>query len=344
MNKKDSERILIERLFEDSIKKGAIEKKTIKSLVKLAGDASSRKYYRLETSQQSYIVCLDSPFESLEHYPFLRIQKFLNERAVRVPLIYDFSGKEGYLLEEDLGDTTLIKHSYNFTKEDELSYYKRCLDEIIKIHLTPNDEALDICQGLSFDLEKYSSELDFTINHFFKFLLSEVYLLKNIDIIESIRNDFLNILEEISKYEKVLTHRDFHSRNIMLKENDLVLIDFQDARLGIPQYDLVSLLEDCYYELSESNINNLKKYYFSNISSLVSDQGSYKEFLKIYDFVLIQRVFKALGSFSYLYNKRNDNRYLKYIGFGMEKLKKVFMKYESFSQIRKNLFYIYYEN
>lgn len=140
----------------------------------------------------------------------------------------------------------------------------------------------------------------------------------------------------------MLTHRDFHSRNIMVKNNELIFIDFQDARWGIPQYDLVSLLEDCYYELAPANREALKKHYFNQLPASAHGQGSWADFNCNYDDMLFQRVFKAVGSFSYIYATRQDARYLKYIGFGMEKIRRALMADERYARLRQALFSAYY--
>ena len=142
----------------------------------------------------------------------------------------------------------------------------------------------------------------------------------------------------------VITHRDFHSRNIMVQGDQFIFIDFQDARWGIPQYDLVSLLEDCYYELDDKNRETLKRYYYDNLDPAIHGQKNFQEFLCLYEDMTIQRVFKAVGSFCYIYNWRKDERYLKYIGFAMEKIRKVMMDNPKYIDLKKKLFQHYYAN
>ena len=153
----------------------------------------------------------------------------------------------------------------------------------------------------------------------------------------------LDVCEELSSQKRVLVHRDYHSRNLMFKSNEQVVIDFQDARMGTPLYDLVSLLEDCYYDLSFSNREDLKKYYYENFYRNF-DTKSYAEFLRLYDLMSIQRVYKAIGSFAYIYADRKDIRYLKHVGFAFEKLRKIMSKYPEMSEAKRILSGIYYAN
>jgi aminoglycoside/choline kinase family phosphotransferase len=130
----------------------------------------------------------------------------------------------------------------------------------------------------------------------------------------------------------------------MVKNNKYIFIDFQDARWGIPQYDLVSLLEDCYYDIKEENRQKLKRYYFDNLDAAIHGQKSYEEFEVLYQDMTIQRVFKAVGSFCYIYNWRKDDRYLKYIGFAMEKIRRTMMDNPRYAELKTKLFQNYYAN
>ena len=110
-----------------------------------------------------------------------------------------------------------------------------------------------------------------------------------------------------------MSHRDYHSRNLMIKLGEIKVIDFQDARLGPLQYDLVSLLNDSYVDLSNDSQKLLINYYKDNIQPHLNNNFSSDEFDNIYKLQTIQRCFKACGSFASLYMTREDRRYLKYI-------------------------------
>ena len=345
MSSKDhfkEQQILIKSLFKESGMKMAVKQEDVKEIRQLFGDASSRRYYRLKTDSQSYVVCLDRPFSN-GNYLFLEVQEFLTKIEVRVPLIYDVNPERGYLLEEDLGDDTLLNYSRNFTARQELKVYKRCIDLLVKLQAAPLEGEDYSFQKLSFDSVMLCSEVDFTIDHFFRFLVGTN--IKNwAGEIAEVRKKLKKVNDIISEKSMVFTHRDYHSRNIMVQNGELIVIDFQDARKGLPQYDLVSLLDDCYYELDHVNKENMKKYYFGQLSRIVDDQKSYSDFSYFYDLMCIQRVFKALGTFASIFNSRSDERYLKYIAFAFEKLKKIMWKYQDFYHLRKNLATIYYEN
>ncbi len=340
----DEERKIIQHHFDDAIKSKKIPDDKIVEINKLTGDASTRRYFRLFTRENSFVVCLDKPIDTpVNEYPFYQVQSLLQNEKIRVPAIYDINLKEGFLLEEDLGDQTLIKELINLkNKEEEFLIYKNCIELLLKVHRiqVPDDQRMQY-RKLSFDFAKLMAEMDFTLDYFFtKFLKHKLNDKEN----TILKTHLGNVCLELAKHPMVLTHRDYHSRNIMIKNSELVLIDFQDARMGIPQYDLVSILEDCYYSLDYENVENLKEYYYSQLPFKNLGQGDYATFLRLYDLMTIQRVFKAVGSFAYIYNWRRDKRYIKYIGYAMEKVRKVLMKYPEFNDLRLCMNKIYYEN
>lgn len=342
MKLEQSEQFLIEELFNQSTESNKIKAASVKGIDKLIGDASTRRYYRIFTEKVSYVVCLDNPTIAGESNHFVSKQKFLELHGVRVPRIYDTNEAKGYILEEDLGDQTLLHILASVQgAEQEYNIYKRVIDQLLMIHqMKSNDLSTSGLFDLQFDFEKLQSEMEFTIKYFIESFLGE----DNIDLHEKIRNLLSPICSRLSSYPMVLTHRDFHSRNIMCVNEDLVVIDFQDARMGIPQYDLASLLDDCYYELIPENKDKLLKYYYDNIDSNIHQQMSYQLFKDLYDDMVIQRAFKAIGSFAYIYQTRKDYRYIKYIGFAMEKIRKLMLVHPNYLELKEVLFKVYYES
>src|SRR5690606_31194444 len=234
---------------------------------------------------------------------------------VKVPEILDHNLPKGYSLQEDLGNVTLLTHLSKVNcVEEEYRIYKKIIDQLIELHRIPAEKIHNpnLFQ-LKFDFQKYMDETRFTFKYFMNFFSK----ISDENIISELEKLFIPVMERLASQKMVITHRDFHSRNIMVQGEKFIFIDFQDARWGIPQYDLVSLLEECYYDLNEENRQKLKRYYYDNLPVSALRQSSYEEFLSLYDDMLIQRVFKAVGSFCYIYNWRKDDRYLKYIGFAM---------------------------
>ena len=343
MKPEQSERFYIEELFNKTQDKNILKEEKLDEVDKLTGDASTRRYYRIFTNKDSYVVCLDNPFdEGMEKHPFMAVQKFFEQNHIRVPGILDHSLSRGYLLQEDLGNETLLQQisSINST-EEEFRIYKIIVDQLLELHRIPLSAVKNPSLfQLKFDHTKFMDETRFTFKYFFNFFnkCQDEVLLKDLE------NLFDPIMKRLASQKMVITHRDFHSRNIMVKNGKYVFIDFQDARWGIPQYDLVSLLEDCYYDIKDENRQKLKRYYYDNLDVSIHGQKTYAEFEALYHDMTIQRVFKAVGSFCYIYNWRKDDRYLKYVGFAMEKIRRVMMDNPQYTELKSKLYQNYYAN
>ena len=109
-----SEQLFIEELFTNSVKKLNLGEPSNLKIDKLTGDASTRRYYRLFYGERTFVACLDHPTKVGENN-FVNIQQFLDKNQVRVPKIFDKNPERGYLLEEDLGNETLLHHLSKIT-------------------------------------------------------------------------------------------------------------------------------------------------------------------------------------------------------------------------------------
>lgn len=331
--------LFVESLFVKSCEKLGIDSSTFKA-VQITGDASARRYYRLKSSEKSFIACLNNPDGTL--LDFKSIQAVWEKEGVSVPQIYDFIENKGYLLQEDLGDKTLLKSLAGISNfNEELDIYKKIINELSLIHKIDNTKYLDKnFSRLSFDMPKYFNEINFTMTHLVEGLFGAT--LSDSDK-KRITAQFELVCKPLANQKFVLTHRDFHSRNIMSTNSQYKIIDFQDARMGIPQYDLVSLIEDCYYSIDHKNKEMLKQYYWNHFLQETGFQSSYDEYLELYEYMTIQRTFKAMGSFAYIYKTREDERYLKYIGYSFEKFRRSLMNFSKLNELRSMIASMYYE-
>jgi len=341
MKAEQSERILVEELFKKTIAKDLLIDEVVENVEKLTGDASTRRYYRIWTSKTSYVVCLDNPTE--DEPTFVRLQRVLHNEKVRVPLIHDKELSTGYLLEEDLGDVTFLKEiALIANRAEEYDFYKKAIDLMASIHnVDVSKYTNEPFTKLAFDTEKLYAEMEFSKKYFLKMFLG-------LDVtsapVEALYKKLYDMCYKLSCEPRVLVHRDYHSRNIMIKNGEQIVIDFQDARMGTPLYDLVSLLEDCYYQLDGENKEKLTQYYFNTYFKRIDPSKNYEQFKYIYDMMAIQRVYKAIGSFAYIYADRKDLRYVKYIGYAFEKVRAIMLKHDEFAKERKILASLYYAN
>ncbi len=300
----------------------------------LAGDASTRKYYRVILASQPYVLMQWEPFDP-KSYPFLSVLDHFHKNGVHVPKVIGLSANEGFVLLEDLGDLTLERKFWeNQNEELSMPFYHQAIDELIKIHYTATSNKSD-CTAfkIKFDTEKFLWELNYGKDNLIKGLLS--FKLSALAETE-LTNTFTKICTRLDAEPKYIAHRDYHSRNIMLKLGKTYVIDFQDARMGPIQYDLVSLIKDSYVNISASMGQKLLEYYHAQAQLKNAAKVSLDHFNEIYELQSVQRCFKACGSFASFYMQRKDTRYLKYISPTLKtvlKSLKHFPEYKNFANI-----------
>jgi len=284
-------------------------------LLRLGGDASTRSYYRVHDTDHTAILCIDENLRGVKEatYPFFILHRLLETGGVPVPRIIDVDSAEGLILQEDLGDLLLQDYCSDPGDKKTARLYQKAIDMLTDIQQIRGSEAVPF--GLSFDREKLNFEFNFFLTHTLKgFFGGEVN-----SLLGEVSRSLEKISTEMDRPEFfVLNHRDYHSRNIMVFEDELKIIDFQDARLGLPQYDLVSLLYDPYFILKEVTREALKNYYREaaaerNICTMSSDEFDYFYYLSAF-----QRNIKAVGSYGYLATVADKPSFNQYILPGLK--------------------------
>lgn len=281
------------------------------SVTQLAGDASARRYYRIIQDEKTYVLMSWEPFDAAK-YPFLSVQRQFEANFVHVPEIIAVGEKLGVLLQEDLGDLTLErKFSETARQESSAEFYFKTLDELIKIHDNVTSSPIRSTANVTdFDTAKFLWEMNYAKDNL---LLGLLKLNLSEHTLAELDKAFVSFCSILADKPKVICHRDFHSRNVMIKRNKIYIIDFQDARTGPAQYDLVSLFKDSYVDINDEYSAQLMNYYLNNSKIRGTPGFSEEEFYRTYELQSLQRCFKACGSFASFMNQRQDKRYLKYL-------------------------------
>jgi aminoglycoside/choline kinase family phosphotransferase len=278
-------------------------------VVPLTGDASDRRYYRvLVPDGPSIVLSLYSmPFD-FESLPFVNVARLLDRMPVPVPAVLGHAGDLGILALEDLGDVTLQAHLGAATAAEHAALYRQAVTLIAALQRRGAELASPayLPYGVAFDVEKLTWELDFFIRHFIEAYRGVVFVPNER---EELRSEFAILVETLAAEPRVLCHRDYHSRNLMLHDGRLVIIDFQDARMGPDTYDLVSLLRDSYVDLPEATVDELLAYFLA----LKGESGTETTFRRRFDLMALQRNLKALGTFGYQTTTRRNPVYIQYI-------------------------------
>ncbi len=268
------------------------------SITKIQGDASSRQYFRVTGANNSAVACYDQALNSssVDTYPFLVVHDLLSRHALPVPAVMAIDAEKNLLLLEDCGEV-LLQNLFNSSREQTLpGRYKEILDILVQLQAIRghNDQ---IPFSISFDKEKLMFEFDFFIEYGLRNYFAPTF---DQELIGNLRYEFESIAELLVKPEHfVLNHRDFHSRNILIHQNKPVIIDFQDARMGLPQYDAVSLIKDSYVQLEVSLTDELKAYHYQALANNELTTMSFDEYLFYFDIMAFQRNIKAIGTFCY---------------------------------------------
>lgn len=311
------------------------------TVARLTGDASPRRYFRVKSEKNSYVMMLAEPFEPARN-TFLQVQRFLENCGVRCPRVHAVDGTAGAILLDDLGDQLMsLKLGGAKSAAEEKSLYKKAVDLLLDFHSRTSAKRGPLPGGvdgfaLAFDVEKLMWEVDFTLEHW-----NGGHLRRDLSDTEKalIRAEFLKINRKLAKEPRVFTHRDYHSRNIMVsKRGAFACIDFQDARMGLRQYDLASLLRDSYYRLPETTVEDLIDHYIRGVARLEKVKLARGPFIKTFDLMALQRNFKAVGSFCSFQVKRGDSSYLQYVGHTLENMRRTLLKYPELRRLREVLF------
>ena len=291
------------------------------TLEAIPGDASFRKYYRLNLENESFIV-MDSSLDKESMYPFIDISVRLLKAKVEVPRILSQNIQEGFLLLTDLGTQHLADMLSPMSVK---LLYMKGVSEIIKMQ-TIDTEGMDVYDRDFFHSEMNLMEEWYLRQHKSTFLTEEE--------LQSLDNILNIILDEVfSQPQGLFVHRDFHSRNIMLVKGKLFIIDYQDAKVGPLTYDLVSILKDVYVEYDSELINEMALE-FKELKGLdVSDE----EFFRWFDFMALQRHLKILGIFSRLNIRDKKSRYLEDIPLTLKYILEVCDKYDELKPLAKLL-------
>jgi aminoglycoside/choline kinase family phosphotransferase len=300
---------IIEKVENSSIEKSGI--------VPLPGDASDRRYsrvsYTTKKGERKTVVLMQLGEPGLSgELPFLNVQKYLKKKKIPVPEVFFYDREKGLVVLEDLGEMTMEERLKKENNRVRREFYQRAIDILLNMQKESDKEERGACiaYSLEFDVEKLMGELDFFVTHMIEGLLQKK--IRKADR-KKLEESFLAVVVPLTEGKKVFTHRDYHSRNIMIRNDTLGIVDFQDARLGLCQYDLASLLRDSYLVLDEELKEDLIDYYITGKEALERTKIDRKKFMKLFDYMSLQRNLKAVGTFSYQSVCKKNARYLEYI-------------------------------
>jgi len=260
---------------------------------------------------------------------------FLKKHNLNVPRIYASNETEGFLLLEDFGNQNFLD---NLTAKNADTLYKQAMDALVKLQSIKQEQYIELP---NYDSELLLKEMDLFEQWYVNKHLKQVLT----DPQKSVLQETIEYLQiQVLLQPQVIVHRDYHSRNLMLVDDNPQnpgIIDFQDAVIGSCTYDLVSLLRDSYISWPENQVEDWVSYFHQQlIEHKIIEKCTFKTFMQWFDFMGMQRQIKVVGIFARLYHRDGKENYLKDIPLTYSNLTNTAKKYpqfEAFSELLEDL-------
>lgn len=294
---------------------------------------SDRKFYRVRSSAEHSLILVKYNLEREENRLYVQVAEFLAANDIRAPRVYFHDAEEGLIWIEDLGETDLWSYR-NDNWVARRALYDSALEQVAKLHALPHAAADGIRNDFppEFDATLYSWEQQY----FFENCLGRHF---GIDERERAELATLPALQEIpsrlAELPRVLVHRDFQSQNIIIRNGDAYLIDFQGMRPGLAEYDLASLLYDPYVTLTTREREQLFGDYCAAREAIghpVTHECS--ELLRL---CALQRLMQALGAYGFLGLVKGNTAFLAHIPAALASLREIVAELEGAEKLHDTL-------
>lgn len=283
----------------------------------LPPSGSYRQYCRMKSASRTVIGAVNSDVK--ENTAFLSFTNHFYNKGIRVPKVYAVSSDLKKYLLEDLGDTTLFAYLTKTREEEGFSEnivdkYKKVLRELPKIQIIAGK---DIDYSVCYPREAFDKQsMMWDLNYFKYYFLKLAKIPFDEQALEDDFQQFSNYL--LSASSNYFMYRDFQSRNVMLKDDEVYFIDYQGGRRGALQYDLASLLYDGKADIPEPVRQQLFEFYLEELRKYMKvDEEQFTAYFK--GFVLI-RIMQAMGAYGFRGFYEKKEHFLKSIPFALKNL------------------------
>jgi len=261
----------------------------------VAGDASFRRYFRLTRSDGEHAILMDAPPPHEDPRPFINIARYLSEHNFRAPQVYADDLERGLVIIEDFGDVRM-RDFLDDNPDAEQQIYCQAIDTLIRLRNTPPADVPD------YDDAAYLRE----VNLLTEYYMPAMGLAFDQAEYQALWTQLLQTLH-LPRANSVTTLRDYHAENVMLLDDGgQGIIDFQDALVGHPAYDLVSLLQDARRDVTPELEAAMLDYYRTQT-------GVGDTFAHHYALLGAQRNIKIIGIFTRLWKRDGKPRYLDFL-------------------------------
>ena len=303
-------------------------------ILPIAEDASFRKFYRLILNKKSKIIVFSRKEKYINLIAYTAINKFLQKNKVLAPKLLAHNYPKGIIVIEDFGDISFYKVLLGQKKK--LITYKKLVDLLLKIQKIKPRLRIKNIIGKSHAVNKYSNkylhkESDLFFDWYLPLFLNKK---KVLDIKKKTKKILSLLYSGLNFPNSYFVHRDYHVQNLMKVGTKIGVIDSQDALIGNPAYDLVSLIDDVRIKTSKKLKNQIYSYYLKKTSK--AHRINSKKFSEDFNTLSVQRSLKIIGIFSRLFKRDKKNKYLKLIPYTW-KLLEMRMDSKIFSKLKEIL-------
>ncbi len=297
--------------------------KTPESITQLPISGSNRAYYRIIKDDISVIGVVNA--DQKENLAFVKFTEHFLKKELKVPQIYAQDLENHCYIQQDLGDDTLFSILSKERKTDDippsvLRLYLKVVEQLPRFQVLGNEQFdySNCYPRASFDKQSMTWDLNYFKYYFLK-LAQIPYDEQSLEDDFSVFSDYLNQVDN-----QFFLYRDFQSRNIMIKDQDVWFIDYQGGRQGALQYDLASLLYDAKANLGDSTRELLLEHYLDSLQKHKTvNREEFKQ--QFYAFVLI-RILQAMGAYGFRGFYENKSHFLQSIPYALKNLRNILKK------------------
>jgi len=303
-------------------------------ILPIAGDASFRTFYRFILNKKSKIIVSVKKEKYKNLIAYCAVNTFLRKNKILSPKLFTHNLEKGIIVIEDFGDTSF--HKVLLKKKKKITTYKKIVDLLLKIQKIKAKSKIKSIVTKPHRIKIYSNKyLHKESDLFFNWYLPLFFKKKKVlSIKKKTRKILSKLYENLNFPNTCFVHKDYHAENLMKVGKKIGIIDNQDALIGNPAYDLVSLIDDARIKTSKKLKNQIYNYYIKKTPKFGKNNS--EKFLEDFNILSIQRSLKIIGIFSRLFIRDKKDKYLKLIPYTW-KLLEMRIRSESFSELRKNL-------
>ena len=301
-----------------------------KNLVKLSGDASFRKFYRIKNKKSILVFSEKEKKNNLLIYD--AVNKLLLKNKIRAPKLKKQNYKKNSIEIEDLGDQSVFDKLIK-NKNNKINLYFKVVSILSKLQKIKKKKIITFKKN-SYLIPKYTNKMLYKESKLFlDWYVPNIIKKNNRKIInKKIIKIIKELISNLKNKKKVFVHRDFHVSNMMYFKNMIFLIDSQDAVYGNNAYDLASLIDDVRIKTTNREKEKIFLKYTKMNTSINLD-----DFRNDFEILSVLRNLKIIGIFTRLSVRDKKNKYLKLIPYAWKLIEQRLKKNPNFYDLKEVL-------